>query len=465
MANYQDTIILRDKVSKTIIKISQGFQKFDNQIGKTTKLLERFEQRTKNLKKVGENVRGVGKAFTVGVTLPVVAMGGAMVKAAADIESMQQQLETMLGSAEAGGKMFKEIQTMAAKTPFETRDLMEATNTMLAFGVAQKDIIPTMQMLGDISGGNAERFKSLTLNFAQIRSTAKLTGADLRSLSGAGFNPLAVLAKKTGKSINYWQEQMSKGKVSAEMVEDAMREVTKEGGKFYKMMEKQSKTAIGQWSTFQDNLNVVLAEFGKLILPTAIKALQRLSELLEWVNSLSPGMKKLVLVAMALGAAIGPLLLTFGQFLIILALMPKALIQARIGMALLSKGVLGFGKSLWALLANPATWGFVAIAATVWGLIKAIEWLIKKLTILKGMKLSGDSFNLENEDSLRYWSDERKKMGAKEFNRKYDRKIQKAVNNYDKNVTNNTTNNNTTTNNNYYAASNPQKAKYVSPVK
>lgn len=462
MANYQDTIILRDKVSKTIIKISQGFQKFDNQIGKTTKLLERFEERTKNLKKVGENVRGVGKAFTVGVTLPVVAMGGAMVKAAADIESMQQQLSTMLGSAEAGGKMFEEIKTMAAKTPFETKDLMSATNTMLGFGIAQEKVLPLMNQLGDISGGNADRFQSLALAFSQVSSAGKLQGQDLLQMINAGFNPLESIAKRTGKSVGYWKEQMSKGKVTVEMVEQAMKDATSEGGRFYKMMEKQSQTALGQWSTFQDSLNMVLAEFGKIILPTAIKALQQLTKVLEWINGLSPGMKKFVLIIMGLGAAIGPLLLIGGQLLIMLAALPKALIGARIGTAMLTKGVLGLSKSLWAVASNPFVLFLMGVAAATWAVIKAIEWLIKKLIILKGMKMGSSNLNIDNQDNLKYWSDERKRMGAKEFNKKYDRSIQKAVNNYDKGITNNTTNNtNNTTNNNYYAGANPKNAKYT----
>lgn len=459
MANFQDTIILRDKVSKTIIKISQSFQKFDSQIGKTTKLLERFEERTKNLKKVGENVRGVGKAFTVGVTLPVLAMGTAMVKAAADIEAMQQQLSTMLGSAEAGGKMFEEIKTMAAKTPFETKDLMAATNTMLGFGIAQEKVLPLMNQLGDISGGNAQRFQSLALAFSQVSSAGKLQGQDLNQMINAGFNPLESIAKRTGKSVGYWKEQMSKGKVTVDMVEQAMKDATSQGGRFFGMMEKQSKTALGQWSTFQDNLNMVLAEFGKIILPTAIKGLQKLSKILEWINGLSPNMKKFVLIVMGIGAAIGPLLLVLGQFVVILSALPKALIGARIGMSLLSKSILGVGKSLWALLANPATWGFVAIAATVWGLIKAIEWLIKKLTILKNEKLSASSFKI-TDDTLAYWSDEKKRIGTKEFNKKYDRSIQKKVSNYEKRITN-TTNNTTndTTINNFFAGANPKKAK------
>ena len=312
MAKFKDTFELVDKVSKPLLKMSRNFVELDKSIGKSQKRLELFQKQTENIAKLGNKIKDVGKGMTFGVTLPVVAMGGAMVKAAADIEAMQQQLSTMLGSAEAGGKMFEESKTMAAKTPFETKDLMAATNTMLGFGIAQEKVLPLMNQLGDISGGNAQRFQSLALAFSQVSSAGKLQGQDLLQMINAGFNPLESIAKRTGKSVGYWKEQMSKGKVTVDMVEQAMKDATSEGGRFFGMMEKQSKTALGQWSTFQDNLNMVLAEFGKIILPTAIKALQKLSSMLEWFNSLSPGVKKTILVFSGILAVIGPIITLVG---------------------------------------------------------------------------------------------------------------------------------------------------------
>ena len=174
MADFKDRFILQDKVSETLINISVGLEKLNGKLEKAQKNIDAFKAKTDKIKAVGENLTNLGGKMTVGVTLPVVALGGAMVKAAADIESMQQQLETMTGSAEAGGKMFSEIKTMAAKTPFETKDLMKATNTMLGFGIAQEKVLPLMNQLGDISGGNADRFQSLALAFSQLSSAGKL---------------------------------------------------------------------------------------------------------------------------------------------------------------------------------------------------------------------------------------------------------------------------------------------------
>ena len=424
MADFKDRFILQDKVSETLINISVGLEKLNGKLEKAQKNIDAFKAKTDKIKAVGDSLTNLGGKLTVGVTLPILGVGTAMVKAAADIESMQQQLETMTGSAEAGGKMFSEIKTMAAKTPFETKDLMKATNTMLGFGIAQEKILPLMSQLGDISGGNADRFQSLALAFSQVSSAGKLQGQDLNQMINAGFNPLESIAKRTGKSVGYWKEQMSKGKVTTQMVEQAMKDATSAGGRFFGMMDKQSKTALGQWSTFQDNLNMLLAEFGKIILPTAISVLQKLSSALEYFNSLSDGTKRTILIIGGISAAIGPLIF---------------------GVGALTKSIAGLDKTLAFLSKNPIVLILVGIAAATWAVIKAVEWLIKKLTELKAVKISGKSFNLKSESNLEFWSDEKKKLGAKEFNKKYDRSIQKAVKNYDKSQTN--SNNTTTTNN------------------
>jgi tape measure domain-containing protein len=303
---------------------------------------------------------------------------------------------------------------------------------MLGFGIAQEKVLPLMSQLGDISGGNADRFQSLALAFSQVSSAGKLQGQDLNQMINAGFNPLESIAKRTGKSVGYWKEQMSKGKVTTQMVEQAMKDATSQGGRFFGMMDKQSKTALGQWSTFQDNLNMLLAEFGKIILPTAISVLQKLSSALERFNSLSEGAKKTILVIGGIAAAIGPVITIVGALI---------------------KSVAGLNVALAFLAANPIVAVLTGIAAATWLVIKGIEALIKKLTALKAVKISGKSFNLKSESNLEFLSDEKKKLGAKEFNKKYDRSIQKAVKNYDKSQTNsnNTTNNtNNNTTNNYY---------------
>lgn len=361
MTKYEDSFILKDKVSDALLKINKNLENFNGKLKGSEVQLANFQKKTESINKLGNSITSFGQKMTVGVTLPVIGLGAAMVKSAADMESMQQQLSTMLGSELEGVKMFDEIKTMAAKTPFGTKDLMSATNTMLGFGISQEKVLPLMKQLGDISGGNADRFQSLALAFSQVSSAGKLQGQDLSQMINAGFNPLEAIAKRTGKSVGYWKDQMSKGKVSVEMVEQAMKDATSEGGRFYQMMDKQSKTALGQWSTFMDNLNNVLAEFGKIILPPAIKALQQLSKALEWLNSLSPGVKKFILVIGGIAAVIGPL---------------------AIGLGTLISSILAVNSALLTLMANPVALTIIGITAAIAAVVAVIAALVAGIILL-----------------------------------------------------------------------------------
>lgn len=187
----------------------------------------------------------------------IATAGAFAIKSASDVEMLRTNLDTLTGSAENGAKVFKEISVMAAKTPFETTDLVKATSTMLAFGVAQKDIMPNLKMLGDVSLGNRVKFDALSLAFSQVQSTGRLMGQDLLQMVNQGFNPLQIISEKTGKSMSVLKKEMEGGKISAEMVTEAFKIATSEGGRFYQGMDRGAKTLQGTISTLKDNIGIL----------------------------------------------------------------------------------------------------------------------------------------------------------------------------------------------------------------
>lgn len=191
------------------------------------------------------------------------AFGAAVLSGVKYNSQMEQYITsfgTMLGSAEEATKLVNNLKEMGAKTPFETSDLAKASQTLLAFGTSAEDLLPTLQMLGDVSQGNKERFDSLTLAFAQVGSAGKLSGQDLLQFVNAGFNPLNEISKMTGESMAELKERMSAGGVSAEEVVEAFKHATSEGGQFYQAMEAQSQTFNGQMSTLKDNAMSFIGE-------------------------------------------------------------------------------------------------------------------------------------------------------------------------------------------------------------
>lgn len=206
-------------------------------------------------------VKGIGHA--------IASIGRGMVGALkegveynARMEQHTTSFTTMLGDQAKAQQLVNDLKVEAAKTPFGMEDLASNMQTLLSFGMSLEDAKKHLNEIGDISQGDAVKMESLTLAFAQMSSTGKLTGQDLLQMINAGFNPLEEISRKTGKSIGELKEDMAKGAISADMVADAFASATAEGGRFYGAMDAQSKTFSGQLATMQDgveNLKGLLA--------------------------------------------------------------------------------------------------------------------------------------------------------------------------------------------------------------
>lgn len=206
---------------------------------------------------------------------------GAVTKLGMEAETTATAFEVLVGSEEKAAGLLKQLDKFAADTPFNKLQLTQNAQQMMNFGVASDKVMGYLGQLGDISGGNAERFSSLSLVFGQVSASGKLMGQDLLQFINAGFNPLKELQAMTGKSYKELQELMSKGEITFDHVAAAMANATGEGGKFHGMMEKQSQTLGGRWSTTIDTIQQkALGLFEKIKEP--------LGGLLELVNMIIP---------------------------------------------------------------------------------------------------------------------------------------------------------------------------------
>lgn len=101
----------------------------------------------------------------------------------AQMEQYENNFTVLLGDEAEALQYVSQMRQTAAKTPFGMEDLASASQTLLSFGISAEDTSAAIQMLGDISMGNADRFGSLSLAFAQVSSAGKLTGQDLLQIS------------------------------------------------------------------------------------------------------------------------------------------------------------------------------------------------------------------------------------------------------------------------------------------
>lgn len=215
---------------------------------------------------MGSTLAGMGRPLLqlAGIA-GVVGTAWKSVSMAAEAEKTEVAFGTMLKSAQLGKQMTKDLQDFAAATPLNLPDIQRAAKLLLQFGTAGGDVIPTLQKLGDVTGGDADRFQHMAYAFGQMSASGRLMGQDLMQMINAGFNPLQEIARTTGKSVSQLKAEMEKGAISVDMVKNAFKTATSQGGQFFQLMQLQSQTTSGLFSTMLDDIGGVLRTLGSFI--------------------------------------------------------------------------------------------------------------------------------------------------------------------------------------------------------
>jgi tape measure domain-containing protein len=242
--------------------------------------------------------KSVSGAFTTGAKAGIAAMAtgvGLMlqksVKLAAAMEQTQVSFKVMTGSADKARAMVEALTQFANSTPFESAEIMKSAKVLMGFGVAAKDVLPTLRLLGDVSAGTGKDLTELAVIFGQIRANGKLMGGDLLQLINAGFNPLLIISKQTGRSMADLRKDMEAGLITFDMVEGAFKSATSEGGLFFNMMQEQSQTLNGKLSTLNDAISKIGVGIGESLLPELKKATDQALRLADSLDQIAQARK------------------------------------------------------------------------------------------------------------------------------------------------------------------------------
>lgn len=313
-------------------------------------------------RQIKEAMTDMGKKFLGGYGIKELV--SQIVRVRGEFQSMQTAIETMVGKDMADSLM-SQLKEMAKISPLTLTDMVDAEKMMLGFNIEAEDTIRYLQALSDVSMGDANKFKSLTLAFSQMSAAGKLMGQDLNQMINAGFNPLQIIAEKTGKSISTLKDEMSKGAVSAEMVQQAFIDATSAGGKFYQMSENASKTINGQLSMMQDALDAAFNEMGQASEGVIMEGIQLTTTLIQNYETVGKVLVGLIATYGAYRTAVMLATIATSKHTIAEVALTNARVIARKAQLLLNA----------AMLTNP----YVAVATVVTALAASI-WVLSTRT-------------------------------------------------------------------------------------
>ena len=273
-----------DRASRTLQRISDRVSGVGRNRG-----LERLQQRADA---ISRSLGRAGASITAKITAPLLGVGGMGLYAAGEIEKMETQFESLLGSSAAAKRMVQDLTHFTATTPFQLGGVGEAAKQLLAFGVAEDEVMDKLRFLGDVAAGSGKPLADLTQIYGKVIDRQKAMTEELDQLGAAGIPITGVVSKllseRLGQPISRADVRRgaSAGLLTAELFEEALRSMSEEGGIFENQMEKQSNTLFGLFSTLKDNVFLATAEIGQQLEDTfAVKGTMR--DLTEWIQSLT----------------------------------------------------------------------------------------------------------------------------------------------------------------------------------
>lgn len=217
-----------------------------------------------------------------------------IVQVRGQFQQLEIAFETMLGSKSKAHELMRQMEETAAKTPFDLDGVANGAKQLLAYGESADKVNDTLVRLGNIASGLSLPLNDIVYLYGTTMVQGRLYAADVRQFTGRGIPLVKELAKMYGVTADEINNMVSAGKIGFPDVQKVLNKLTDEGGQFYNLMEKQSKSLTGMISNLGDTWDQVqdhLGEQNQDLFAGAINAagyfLEHLEDILKMVKSVA----------------------------------------------------------------------------------------------------------------------------------------------------------------------------------
>lgn len=246
-------ILMRDRLSAGLDKAGR---KVDELKTKTTDASAEMER----LDRQAESVRGTVSKIAGAFAVKELVTG--IVKVRGEFQQLEASFRTMLGSEEKADALMQQLIRTAATTPFDLQSVANGARQLLAYGENVENVNDDLIRLGNIAAGLNQPLNDLIYLYGTTMTQGRLYTEDYNQFVGRGIPLGRELASVLGVAESKVREMVEAGKVGFPEVQQALQNLTNEGGMFYNLMEEQSKTITGRISNIQDSISMMLNEIG-----------------------------------------------------------------------------------------------------------------------------------------------------------------------------------------------------------
>lgn len=189
------------------------------------------------------------------------------------LEQQRMSLSAILGDMNKATDLFNQIKTLALKSPFGVVQLDQMSKQLAAYSFEYEELYEWTKRLADISAATGTEVSRLALALGHVRSEGALSGYTLRQFSMANVPVLRMLSENMGISSKEVRERVRKKEISAEDVQDILRQLTDDGGMFANAQETMSEALNAKFKNLRDAFDIMYGEIAEGGVGDALKSL------------------------------------------------------------------------------------------------------------------------------------------------------------------------------------------------
>lgn len=315
-------------------KISEGqYRAFRREIVETESKLKHYENQLKavskeksNLKRwlgeVGDKVKefgkkmaDAGKDLTKKVTAPIVAMGAAAYKFAADLEDAYGATDQIFKNA--SGSMREWANSLESYYGIAKTEALSYSNTMGVMlqeigGLSESEAAKQSQMLVELAGDLTAMFGGTTQSAVQALTGALKGNTSMLDNYGMGVNDAVIKTKALTMGLYDGTGQMDLAAKQAATLALIMEQTSAAQGQ----AAREADGASGSMRALMTELKNISTTIGEILLPVVTPVVNGIKNLVTRFRELTPEAQKTIVAIAGIAAAVGPVMVAFNAMVI-----------------------------------------------------------------------------------------------------------------------------------------------------
>lgn len=303
--NSIDTSPVKD-ADKAMDGLKDSMVDADKISSKTTKSI------SEKFKSLGDSMGSIGKKMTLGITTPLVALGGLSYKMAADTEDAMGATEQIFKNAANSMKSWSE--SLPSYYGVAKGEALEYSNTMGSMlknigGLTEEQAAKQSQTLIELSADLSAMFGGSTQDAVHALTGALKGNNAMLDNYGMGVNEATIKSKALEMGLSNGTGELTLQAKQGATLALIMEQTADAQGQ----AAREAEGASGSMKSFSTTIKDLRNSIGEVLLPIITPLLRSATDIMTKFKGLSPTMQENIVKFGMIAAAIGPVLLVIAK--------------------------------------------------------------------------------------------------------------------------------------------------------